>query len=197
MLKPPQASSTDPLEMIIASVAPPHACYNDNDSLSASDDEDDFFLAAPSVINEEKKACLQNVKQRKIEFACEMPPRRLPSGVSLRSGLASNASLLGMDFVTSSSNLQNMDRAHSNVFPQASFDEFPGLQQPDLTETVLPPREEHSPPSLGLALDSGRSYGVHQLVHQAGDRELKTPPIADAAPGSPPPLHATEGVSFM
>ncbi|GKY97823.1 hypothetical protein MPSEU_000740400 [Mayamaea pseudoterrestris] len=180
-----RSTSTDALEMYnVSTAAPPHGS-RDNDSLSASDDEDDFFLAAPSVIHEEKRAFSH--KQRKIElFPSEMPPRRLSSGHSLRSGLASNTSLLGMDFVTSSSNLQNMDRLNSKVFSQASFDELSNHYQ-SRADCNDPERDDESPAaSIGLAFDSNPTVDMDH--YQDGRRDLRTPPVNRAQPASPPPL---------
>jgi hypothetical protein len=204
LLKPSQELSTDPLEMIIASTAEP-TIYDNDDSLSASDDEHDFFLAAPSVINEEKKSCFQMSKQRKIEVISEMPPRRMPSGQSLRSGLASNTSLLGMDFVTSSSNLQNMDRASSSqLFSQASYDGELTSVHHHASEGIghLLARDEESPDSIGLALESNQRTGLLHEFHQVGERNLKTPPATGTQSASPPPLlqgssHAPKGVDYL
>lgn len=183
LLHPQHVRTSDPFELIIDSHERTHLGGDDydNDSLSASDDEDDFFLAAPCVIQEERKSSYQASKLRKLDsFTADaaMPPRRLPSGQSLRSGLASNASLLGMDFVTSSTNLQNMDRSiGSRVFSVASLDELTSIQQ-----------QQQRSASDGASLSMANGSHVLQNDQRLRDMTM-TPPAIRAEPGSPPPLH--------
>lgn len=186
LLKPPRLTNEDPLEQIIAARTHQSA-YDDNDSLSASDDEDDFFLAAPSVINEERKVNCQLFKQRKVEHLNqELQRKHSSSGPSLNSGLASNPSLLGMDFITSSSNLQMMDRVGSKVFSQGSFDEHPPAARSFATS------REPSLSSIGLTFDACNNSSNNLAESNGGARELKTPPTERSQTESPPPLHLSK-----
>jgi hypothetical protein len=103
-----------------------HRCDNaDDESLSA--DEDAFFLAAPSVIREEKRVSHHAKQQRKFKETS-----------------TSNTSLFGMDFVTSSNNLRGMDDTYSRVSSPVGLilEPHDGLSTPP----TMP--QPHSPPPL-------------------------------------------------
>jgi hypothetical protein len=178
---------TDPLEMIIAARTHKNA-EHDNDSLSASDDDDDdqdFFLAAPLDLQEAKAAVTtQHFKHRRLDsWTSELPLRRLASLPPLAAGLTSNPSLLGMDFVTSSSNLQSMDRVGSRVFSHGSFEELSTVYPSSVPTSG---QFDGSPTSVGLALEPTASNP--RAWTDRNGRDLETPPVARAEPRSPPRL---------
>lgn len=142
--------------------------HGDADSLDASDDEDAFFLVAPSVINEEKQSSLQSVKQRKLRASSSMHElsRAGPSATSLDG--ASNTSLFGMDFIN------NSTASNTGYLNHQSSQESSG--------------------SIGLPLEgnSNISAGASsaRLLDQnctSPTRDLITPPVM-SQPRSPPPL---------
>lgn len=141
---------------------------DDADSLDASDDEDAFFLVAPSVINEEKQSSLQSIKQRKLRASSSMHElsRAGPSAASLDG--ASNTSLFGMDFIN------NGTTSNTGYLNQQSLQE--------------------SSVSIGLPLEGNSNISAGASSTRLPDqncssptRDLITPP-AMAQPRSPPPL---------
>jgi len=175
--------------------------HNDNDSLSASDlDEDDetFFLAAPSAIQEEKQAAAaasnNSNKQRKLA----------------RSSMPSNTSLRGMDFVTSSASLRGMDKdgagssgrllsanssgslqRSSSILNNSSNNNNNGGSSSDCI------KRQESQSSIGLTLEAAASSSSAAAAshnteesQQGEDRErdLVTPPAMALPPKSPPIL---------
>lgn len=153
LLEPP--APNDALERLIAAGG-----NNDGDSLSASDDEEAFFLATPATIHEERQ-CHQ-VKQRKLA------PGRLSMASLGSSALASNTSLRGMNFVTSSTSLRGMDDKDCSKPP---------------SNCVAGILREESQVSIGLNLESSHPTEAKETT----ERDLVTPPVMTQAK-SPPPL---------
>lgn len=181
LLSPPAAD--DALEMFLGVHNPSH----DDDSLSASDDDETFFLATPSVINEERQ--VQQVKQRKLvrpsDASSEYHHRMSASDLTVAAALPSTTSLLGMNFVTSSNSLPGME---NNSKP------LEGLRS-----GWLGFNREESQVSIGLNLEYSNaaipeeSLRVDEVLPAEGavparaTRDLVTPPVM-MQPLSPPPL---------
>jgi hypothetical protein len=140
----------------------------DNDSLSDSDDDEAFVLAAPRVIDEEK----QQSNHRKLrQRRCRVPGERLePPKPITRSSVnsfdrPSCTSLFGMDFVNSSSELFGMDKSSNGNLRRTPS----GYLSRDLSQS-----------SLGLAIDGAISGSDS---NDLSGRDLITPPVMDHALG--------------
>jgi len=166
LLAPP--APDDALEMFIGANA------HDGDSLSASDDEETFFLATPGAIKEEKEAVSQQVKQRRLRKS-DSARQSLASGAS--SAKESSASLRGMNFVTSCTSL---DKEGSRFGKSSSSATLP---MGNSSASNL--RRQESQSSIGLPLEAANSSSNDE--GESAGRDLVTPP-AMARPRSPPPL---------
>ena len=138
-------------------------------SLSASDDEDAFFLVPPSKLADRDEGKHRS-KQRRLQCSFEAEKRRFSFSSSV--GHASNASLLGMGFVPSTTSLHGLCSSNS-------------LRGQDASATLGIQKREESSGSIGLALD--------QAPNPDEGRALMTPPVMPEAK-SPPPLSPRPGV---
>jgi hypothetical protein len=148
----------------------------EEDSLSDDDSVSGFVLAPPSIIAEEKCSVGQQAtKQRRPRPPSSDHFRRISSMAS--SGYNSNASLVGMDFVSSSNCLTGMESEPSST---------PSLSgtvrgQPKLPFAERGLHRNESLASVGLNLDTDQA--------ENSGRDLVTPPpIPVLQAKSPPPI---------
>jgi len=182
----------------------PSGSVNDEDSLSASVDDETFLLAAPMALKEEREVSVQpGLKQRRLNSRNDEDDQA--NGVGIPPVQASTTSLRGMDFVTSSTSLRGMDKLDSSQTKLASN----SLPRVDDNAWGCEGDEEAS---IGLMLEASTSNDneVAAVMETASssakscvqpERDLVTPPTM-AQPMSPPPLSprmnkSTEDLDFV
>jgi len=151
-------------------------------SLSGSDDDEPFLLAAPGTIIEEKLQASSRRNRRRRSHICgersELPSSSRPP--TMPATATSSASLMGMNFVFSNSNIDrsNMEMklpdstGAGTMRPSESYGSFGSLKRDD---SML---------SFGLAFED---EGSSSRNFENRGRDLITPPVMMDAQ-SPPPL---------
>jgi hypothetical protein len=155
----------------------------DEESLS---DDDDFLLAVPSTIAEEKQ---RQVSSARGQRHSKLP--RLDNRRGSMNSMASNSctSLKGIDFAFSSSSLRGMDLV-SSVASLRDMDTLTNSIGKDLplygrvSTGGVGMRRDNSVPSIGLTLDLAIHCDNEETLNT---RDLITPPVM-TAPACPPPL---------
>lgn len=196
------------------------SCRNiDFDSLSDDEDDDEFLLASPSVIAQEKMKPQLGELSRQPKLP-RLPPsydsssaiggelennRRRTSMTSLASSSASlqgldlassSTSLRGMEFTPSCSSLRGLDLYQSSAslrgLEAVGESQFgPGL--PWQQQGGL--KREESNVSIGLTLEPFLSSTGDLQSAPAEGRDLVTPPAMAAALAGPPPISPRFGSS--
>jgi len=196
------------------------SCRNiDFDSLSDDEDDDEFLLASPSVIAQEKMKLQPGELSRQPKLP-RLPPsydssnaiggelennRRRTSMTSLASSSASlqgldlassSTSLRGMEFTPSCSSLRGLDLYQSS----ASLRGLEAVGESQFGPTLPWQQQgglkrEESNVSIGLTLEPFLSSTGDLQSAPAEGRDLVTPPAMAAALAGPPPISPRFGSS--